>query len=195
MSGLVGKRLLAVFCVLVLVMPVFSSVSASTSTSGNVVEDKVWSKLKSEKGPVEVIVTFHGDDKPTAANLELLETLGISKAVSLKSLPMVGAVVSKSQVEELSQQEEVRSVVLNEKLTYYNAESTEYTGVDRARADENFKQQNGGLPVTGKGVGVVVNDSGVDGTHQDHQFGKIWCKMCLDRRICRVSLVLCRCLM
>jgi serine protease AprX len=32
--------------------------------------------------------------------------------------------------------------------------------------------RNGGFPVSGKGIGVLVNDSGVDGTHPDLQFGK-----------------------
>ncbi|WP_210115980.1 S8 family serine peptidase [Hymenobacter wooponensis] len=31
--------------------------------------------------------------------------------------------------------------------------------------------RNGGLPVSGKGVGVLINDSGVDGTHEDLKFG------------------------
>ncbi len=38
------------------------------------------------------------------------------------------------------------------------------------RTDPKLTAGNGGLPVTGDGVGVVVNDSGVDGTHADLEF-------------------------
>ena len=34
-----------------------------------------------------------------------------------------------------------------------------------------MRKLKGGLPVTGKGIGVVINDSGVDGTHRDLKFG------------------------
>ena len=35
-----------------------------------------------------------------------------------------------------------------------------------------MRKENGGMPVSGNGIGVVVNDSGVDGTHKDHELGK-----------------------
>src|SRR3712207_7613472 len=49
------------------------------------------------------------------------------------------------------------------------AEATALTGVDRVRTDANMIKKNGGLPVDGKGVTVLVNDSGIDGTHKDHR--------------------------
>ncbi|MBW9234204.1 S8 family serine peptidase, partial [Leptospira santarosai] len=61
---------------------------------------------------------------------------------------------------------------LNSKLSYSNYDATQLTGVDKARTDAAMKKANGGFPLTGKGVGVVVNDSGVDGTHKDHELGK-----------------------
>ncbi|PYZ95353.1 peptidase S8 [Salipaludibacillus keqinensis] len=119
----------------------------------------------------EVIVTFHGDEGVDATELSLLEDLGLSKIATFESLPMAGLVATKGQVEALSELDEVLSIYLNEELEYFNADSTDLTRVDEVRTDEEMRQKNGGLPVSGSGVGVVVNDSGVDGTHGDHKFG------------------------
>lgn len=127
--------------------------------------------IASGESEFEVIVTFYGDKKPTLENLNLLENLGINKGISLNSLPMVATVITKEQIDALKKEETLRSVYLNRKLEYFNADSTALTGVDKVRTDDQMRKQNGGFPVTGEGIGVVVNDSGVDGTHQDIEFG------------------------
>ncbi|WP_096273549.1 S8 family serine peptidase [Paucisalibacillus globulus] len=119
----------------------------------------------------QVIITFEGDDEPTASNFNLLESLGISKGISLSSLPMVGTVLTESQIEALQNDDSVKSIYLNRKMEYFNEDSRNITGVMDVRNDANMTNQNGGLPVTGEGVGVVVNDSGVDGLHMDVQYG------------------------
>ncbi|AQQ55177.1 peptidase S8 [Planococcus lenghuensis] len=135
------------------------------------VDDKVWSVLE-ESETAQIVITFKGDSKPSADQLALLENLGIDSAISMKSLPIAGAIATKSQVEKLATNDEVLSVYLNEKLAYYNADATQITGVDKAAADRTFQELNGGFPVSGKDIGVVVNDSGVDGAHKDHEFGR-----------------------
>ncbi|WP_047982815.1 S8 family serine peptidase [Ornithinibacillus californiensis] len=119
----------------------------------------------------QVIVTFEGEEEPSLINLELLEDLGVTKAISLSSLPMVATVLTESQIEALQNEASVRSIYLNKKMEYFNEDSRNITGVVDVRNDANMIDQNGGLPVTGEGVGVVVNDSGVDGLHADVQFG------------------------
>jgi serine protease AprX len=119
----------------------------------------------------QVIVTFEGDQAPTEANLNVLEGLGITEGISLNSLPMVATILTKSQIEALKEEEMVRSIYLNSQLEYFNEDSRNLTGVEEVRTDNDMRVQNGGLPVTGKGVTVVVNDSGVDGLHQDIEFG------------------------
>ncbi|WP_053074915.1 S8 family serine peptidase [Ornithinibacillus californiensis] len=119
----------------------------------------------------QVIVTFEGDQAPTEANLNVLEELGITEGISLNSLPMVATILTKSQIEALKEEGMVRSIFLNKKLEYFNEDSRNITGVEEVRTDNDMRVQNGGLPVTGKGIGVVVNDSGVDGLHQDIEFG------------------------
>lgn len=167
------KKVLLIITMLFLIFPAFSTVTANSPLSGTsaTVDEKVWSALD-ETGAAQVIVTFRGDQKPTEAQLSLLEGLGIESAISMQSLPIVGAFATKQQIEELANNEEVQSVYLNEKLEYFNSDANLITGVDKAQQDDSFRKQNGGLPVSGDGIGVVVNDSGVDGTHKDHELGR-----------------------
>lgn len=118
---------------------------------------------------IEVIVSFHGEGALDAAQKQRLSALGL-KALTMRSLPIAGTLANKAQIQSLLAMPEVRSVWLNAPLEYDNKEATLLTGVDRARTESAMRIN--GLPVSGKGVGVVVNDSGVDGTHPDMQLGK-----------------------
>ncbi|HEX8504677.1 MAG TPA: S8/S53 family peptidase [Hymenobacter sp.] len=119
----------------------------------------------------QVIVTFNGSGAPTLSQTTLLQRLGILKGVTMRALPVVGVLATSSQVKALAQNPAVRSIYVNKKLDYYNFDDTHLTGVKRLRADAQITARNGGLPVSGKGVGVLINDSGVDGTHEDLKFG------------------------
>lgn len=167
------KKILLIVLMLFLIFPAFSSVNANSTVSATAtaVDEKVWAAL-GDAEVAQVIITFRGDEKPTEAQLSLLEGLGIESAISMQSLPIVGALATKQQVEQLADNEQVQSVYLNEKLEYFNADANLITGVDKAQQDDSFRKLNGGLPVSGDGIGVVVNDSGVDGTHKDHELGR-----------------------
>ena len=64
-----------------------------------------------------------------------------------------------------------RSLYVNKPLDYYNFDDTNLTGVKRLRLDPQTTARNGGTPVSGRGIGVLINDSGVDGTHDDIKLG------------------------
>jgi serine protease AprX len=68
----------------------------------------------------------------------------------------------------------VRSVWFNDQLHYFDKEARTLTGVERLKKDRLFiTRSNGGMPVSGAGdFSVVINDSGIDATHPDLQFGK-----------------------
>ncbi|HVF33781.1 MAG TPA: S8 family serine peptidase [Candidatus Saccharimonadia bacterium] len=117
----------------------------------------------------EVIVTFPGEGAPTAAQLDRLEGLGIG-GVTLRSLPIAGVVATPAQIRALASDDAIRSVWWNAPLTYENEQATQISGVDRLRNDTTTRTTTG-LPYTGRGVGVLVNDSGIDGIHKDLQFG------------------------
>jgi serine protease AprX len=144
----------------------FQAVSATTTSA--IIDGELVKRFTDLVTPQQVIVTFKKD---SLDQLNLLKAVGLTKGVVFNELPIAGALATKAQVEELSKNENVLSIYYNKPLKYENKEATELTGVDRLRTEDTFRQANGGLPVSGAGVGVVINDSGVDGTHKDHEFG------------------------
>lgn len=116
----------------------------------------------------QVIVSFDTNGAPSAEQLAAIEALGISTGVSMQNLPIVGVLATKAQVDALYQRDDVVSVWNNDALVLENYESTQITGVQALRADRDLR--NNGIPYSGRGIGVVVNDSGVDGTHSDLAF-------------------------
>jgi len=116
---------------------------------------------------VEIIISFNGSGPLTIAQQQRLSALGL-KGLSMRSLPIAGALATPAQVQSLLAMSDVRSVWLNAPLDLENREDTQLTGVDKLRTDSGIRVN--GMPVTGKGIGVVVNDSGVDGTHPDLKF-------------------------
>ncbi|MBT2678903.1 S8 family serine peptidase [Bacillus sp. ISL-35] len=155
---------------------IFATIAPGTSTKAiepakAVVDAELAKSLLSAVGPVEAIVTFKSDEGVLPGQVKLLEEIGITKGLTLKSLPIAGVLATKTQIDRLAESDQVVSIYLNKKLSYENAEATDLTGVDQVRTDDSMRKLNGGLPVTGKGIGVVINDSGVDGTHRDLEFG------------------------
>lgn len=156
---------------LLLVLMVPGQSKANTSAVSAVLDSSLVKALETAVEPLQVIVTFEGQGGPTTDHLNLLKSLGISTGVSMKSLPIAGVLATKEQINKLAAMPGIQSIYLNKKLTYSNFDANHLTGVDKARTDSAMQKANGGLPLTGKGIGVVINDSGVDGTHPDLQFG------------------------
>ncbi len=142
------------------------SVTPETASIGPELQDA----LADAAGPHQVVVTFDGEGAPEAADLAVLRGAGVDTGITMRSLPIAGVVATGDEVEGLAADPRVRSLYLNKKLSYDNDDYTELTGVDDVRRDERLTKANGGMPVTGDGVGVVVNDSGIDGTHQDLEY-------------------------
>ncbi|WP_339724741.1 S8 family serine peptidase [uncultured Paraglaciecola sp.] len=116
----------------------------------------------------QVIVTFDQNAAPSAIQLDELNALGINTGVSMKNLPIVGVLATKTQVDAIYARQDVVSVWHNDPLTLENHESTKVSGVLDLRADQDLRKN--GIPYSGRGVAVVVNDSGVDGNHGDLMF-------------------------
>jgi serine protease AprX len=121
---------------------------------------------------LEVVVTFKGNAAPSTLDVEALNQAGITQGLTMRALPIAGIIATVSQIETLASNSKILSLYLNESLEYDNDSGNALTGVDKVRRESKFTDQNGGLPVTGKGIGVLVNDSGIDGTHPDLQFGQ-----------------------
>jgi serine protease AprX len=168
------KRLLAVlFSCLLLVTPLFNGISMVSAQSPLAsVDAELLAAFENSLTPQQVIVTFDGSGAPTSDQLSILKSLGINTGVSMKTMPITGVIATKDQVQALAGKPGIKSIYLNKKLEYYNYDATALTGVDKARTDSAMQKANGGFPLSGKGIGVVINDSGVDGTHKDIEFGK-----------------------
>jgi len=118
---------------------------------------------------VMAVVTYNQLEPVSKAQLEALSALGISQAVQFASVPIIGVVANLEQIQAIAQRSDVRSVWLNRKLEYFNVDARKITGVDSIQGDD-FAITNG-IEYTGKGVTLMVNDSGIDATHQDLFFG------------------------
>jgi serine protease AprX len=136
------------------------------------VDSKLRDAITDKTKLVQVVVTFKGNSAPSLLDLSTLTQAGITQGLTLNSLPIAGVLATGLQVEQLAKSSRVLSLYLNESLQYEGNAATALTGVDRLRKEPVFMSRNNGMPITGKGVGVLVNDSGVDGTHPDLQFGK-----------------------
>ncbi|HEX7916864.1 S8 family peptidase, partial [Rudaea sp.] len=118
---------------------------------------------------LEVVVTFNQSAAPTADQVAFLRGLGINQAVTMQRLPIAGAIATPAQIQALAGRSDVLSIFPNKQLKFYNQESREITGVARAQANPgDFGRPT---PYKGFGVGVMVNDSGIDATHLDLTYG------------------------
>src|SRR2546425_8437141 len=109
---------------------------------------------------VEAVVVF--DQYPSALALATVRTTGV-QVLPFRMLPMVGVRGTAVQILSLVGLPGVRSIHHNRQLDYFLNQSVPLIGADRVWAE---------LGVTGRGVGVAVIDTGIDGTHPDLPFGQ-----------------------
>ncbi len=160
------KKTLQIFLFIILEVSFLQTAFAQA-----VIDQRLKEALVNAVSPLEVVVTFKGNSAPTAEQISVLKQAGIIQGLTFRSLPIAGVLATAAQVDALSKNSQVRSLYLNSKLEYFNNNSRALTGVDRLRNDQTLTTRNGGLPVSGKGVTVLVNDSGIDATHPDLPFG------------------------
>src|SRR5258708_906143 len=89
----------------------------------------------------------------------------------MRSRPIMGVLATPGQVAALNNRPDVISLWANRQLKYYNYEATALTGVQKLQNDPVMIKRNNGVPYLGQGITVEVNDSGIDATHMDLQFG------------------------
>ena len=144
-----------------------SSAALAQATIGPKLQDALVDLGSAET--VQVVVTFDGSEPLDAGDVAALDAVGVS-GLTFNALPMAGVVATRRQVEDIAALDEVRSVYLNAPMTYFNEEARALTGVERMERDGAMRTARG-LPYSGKGVGVLINDSGIDATHPDVALG------------------------
>jgi serine protease AprX len=116
-----------------------------------------------------VVVSYGHSGAPTATELANLKAIGIDRGIAMRSLPIAGVLATPSEIQALSRQPGVVSIFANRPLKYFNLESRQISGA--ARVSDHPGDFGRAVPYSGKGVTVVVNDSGIDATHMDLQYG------------------------
>jgi subtilisin family serine protease len=105
----------------------------------------------------EVIVSFEGNWPLSSTDIVALRNIGVT-GLYFHELPMAGVVGTAEQILEIAELNNVRSIWPNLPLEYDNNGATLLTGVDRMRT-ESLLRNAIGLPYSGAGIGVLVNDT------------------------------------
>jgi serine protease AprX len=119
---------------------------------------------------LQIVVSYEQSVPVSASQVGVLKSLGIEKGVTMRTLPIAGALATPAEIRALAQRDDVASIYWNAPLRYMNKEAREISGA--ARTVQNPGDFNQAIPYSGRGVTVLVNDSGVDGTHEDLKFGE-----------------------
>ncbi len=118
------------------------------------------------------IVAFNTSNGLQTSHLDVLRAVGVNGGRTFTNLGMVAMPLTAGQVRTLNANPTVRSIWSNDRLQYFDAEARTVTGVERVRTTSAFTTANGGMPVSGAGnFSVVINDSGIDATHDDLKLG------------------------
>jgi serine protease AprX len=137
------------------------------STVSTLVDSALTSKLSQmlDTDSLQVVLTY--TSTPTTSDLDILKGLGITSGKKLSQLPIVITSATKSQLQNLLglNLSNLKSVYADKPLHYYLDKSVARIGADKVWNDP-------ALGFTGKGIGVAVLDSGIDGTHPDLTLGK-----------------------
>lgn len=119
----------------------------------------------------EFVVSFTGKGGLNKSQTTLLKDLGIANAVMFKHLPIAGVLATREQAQQLMKTAGVRSVRFNHRMVIEDEVANTMTSVTHIESQPELVNA-AGEPITGKGVTVLVNDSGIDSTHLDLLFGK-----------------------
>jgi serine protease AprX len=155
----------------ILALVSIATVFMGASLAAPKVDPELTARLRAarESAQLGVILTFHGT-RVTNAQVEAVSALGITTGVRMTNFPIMAVNASPTQIQRLLGWSELRSVYLNAPLQLYLHQTRPLIGVDRLRKDADITRRNNGVPVSGKGVTIAINDTGVDGTHADLKF-------------------------
>lgn len=122
--------------------------------------------------PVPVVITYAS--MPSSSEINRLQSVGIRKGTTLRNLPMVVAPMNAVQLAAVRTQPGVRSIWANRIMKTFTNESRPFIGVPQMMADREVQRannQNPGMPISGKGIGIGYVDTGIDATHADLKYG------------------------
>lgn len=132
--------------------------------------NKLMTKAKATD-QLQVVVSFKQSGPVTPAQVNAVRSLGITKGVTMRSLPIMGALATPARIKQLAKRSDVVSIYYNKPLKYFNLEQRQISGSARVLDQPSLLRRTGATTYTGKGITVVVNDSGIDTTNPDLPMG------------------------
>lgn len=163
-------RLSKLFFILLIIVGVFALQAQAATLSANL-RSKL-AGLANNASVGMVIVSFKAPNGLQSSHLNILRAAGVIGGQTFPKLGMVAQPMTAGQVRALQNNPNIRSIWSNDQLQYFMNQARTLTGVDRVRSDAAMIARNGAIPVSGAGdFSVLVIDSGIDGTHQDLQYG------------------------
>lgn len=114
---------------------------------------------------INAVVVYH--NAITDNDIAQLQQIGILGGTRFRKLPMVYVSGTRSQLIAISHLPGVRSIYGNRTLTFNSDPYFNSTSVQRVSGDSDLRNDNGGLPVTGRNVTVAVLDTGINSLHPD----------------------------
>lgn len=146
-------------------------VAGGTALANPVIERALLAQLATAKAnqPMVVVITFKQSGPIKTTQVAALEALGIKRGVTMRSLPIMGAVVTPEIVKALARRSDVYSISTNKPLKYFNNEANQQSG--SRLVNTSHRDFGVSTPFSGFGVTVMVNDSGIDTTNPDLPLG------------------------
>lgn len=114
---------------------------------------------------INAVVVYH--NSVTDADIAQLQQIGILGGTRMRVLPAVYVTGTRAQLIAVSRLASVRSLYSNRTLNFNSDPYFNTTGVQRVAPDAELRQDNSGLPVTGRNVTVAVLDTGINARHAD----------------------------
>jgi serine protease AprX len=116
-----------------------------------------------------VVLTFNGQ-RITPAQIAAVKTLGITMGVTMRNFPIMGVNATPDQIRGLMNLSDLKSIYLNAPMQLYMNQTRAIIGLPRLQTDAALTARNHGLPFSGRGITIAIDDTGIDGTHADLKF-------------------------
>ncbi len=148
--------------------------SFASATAGPKVDPELAVRLRVAQPTTQfgVVLTFYGD-RVTDEQVNAVRALGVTMGVRMANFPIMGVNATPAQIQQMINWPQLRSIYLNSPMQLDLHQSKPLIGVTRLRTDAALTARNGGLPVSGRGVTIAINDSGIDGGHPDLKFNPL----------------------
>jgi serine protease AprX len=139
-------------------------IAQTTVRANEVYVDPILQAQVAALGPsdqIQAAVNFDPAVTSRAALAGAIQNLGAG-TVTFNNLDSMGVLANAGQISAVAGLAGVTEIYANRQLTYFMPEANSYIG-----ADATWNS----LGITGKGIGVAILDSGIDGMHPDLAFG------------------------